>query len=261
MRLGFGCRHGGASWRSGIRWLARLVAAALLVAPACASPPSCQIVIGSCHQPPLSNATGTGILDRLVVEAFRRVGRAACIEPLTCERSLRNADNGATDGDLLRIPSAVAASAPNLVAVPEPLYRVVMYGFALDPGLRIGGLDDLTRLRVGYILGWKILEDRVRAADTLRVRGPEELFALLPGNKADLVIYERLTGIQLTRDMNLTGVRLLEPPLVNTPQHLMLNGRHRQLVEPLAAALRAMKTEGAYAAAFGAAGYQPPEMK
>jgi len=225
---------------------------------ALADTPVCQVVIGSCHRPPLSNATGTGILDRLVVEAFRRVGVAACIEPSTCERSLRNADAGVTDGDILRIPTAIASSFPKLVAVPEVLYALPMSGFTARPDLRVERMDELASLRVGYILGWRILEERVHAATVLRVRGMDELFPLLLEKKADLVIYERLTGLHHIETLGLADIRALDPPLLVTPQHLILNPRLRHLAQPLATALRAIKADGSYAAAFRTVGHPVP---
>lgn len=243
------------------RWLAVLAVAGLASLPARAAESDCQIVIGSCHRPPLSNATGTGILDRLVIEMFRRVGLAACIEPQTCERSVRNADSGVIDGDVLRIPAMIPQHFPNLVAVPEVLYALPMSGFTTRADLRVRDFGDLAPLRVGYILGWKILEDQVRAAGTLRVRGPEELFPLLAQEKADLVIYERITGLHLAREMGLADVRALDPPLLVSQQHLMLHRRHQHLVEPLAAALRALKADGTYAAIFKAVGYPVPPAK
>lgn len=220
----------------------------------------CEIVIGSCHRAPLSNS-GSGIIDRLVIDAFKRIGHRACIEPLPCERSLRNADAGVTDGDLLRIPDAVLPKAVNLVAVPEVMYALPMSGFAARADLVVRGLPDLARLRVGYVLGWKILEDQVQAAEVLRVRGPEELFALLADGKADIVIYERNTGLGLIRAMKMEQVRVIDPPLLVTPQFLVLHRRHQTLLEPLANALRAMKVEGVYAAAFRDAGFALPEAK
>jgi polar amino acid transport system substrate-binding protein len=220
--------------------------------------PACQIVIGACHRAPLSTDSGSGILDRVVIEAFRRIGYAACIEQQTCERSLRNANQGITDGDLLRIPSAVASSAPHLLAVPEVLYAVPMTAFSRDPALSVKQLDDLAPWRVGYIVGWKILEERVRARTVLGARGPEELFTLLAQDKADLVIYERITGEQTIRNLGLRGIRTLEPPLLLTPQHLMLHRRHQALIEPLAAALRAIKADGSYPALFKQHGVGAP---
>jgi polar amino acid transport system substrate-binding protein len=233
----------------------------MLAASAHAAGPGCQIVIGSCHRAPLSTPEGTGIIDRITIESFRRIGYVACIEPLPCERSLRNADAGVTDGDLLRIPEAVLPKTPNLAAVPEVMYEVPMSGFTTRPGLRVEKLADLLPLRVGIVLGWKILEDQVRAAEVLRVRGPEELFALLVDNKADLVVYERNTGLQLASTLDRKDIRVIDPPLIVTRQHLVLHRRHEKLLEPLAAALRAMKADGSYAAAFREVGGPRSEAK
>lgn len=229
--------------------------------PLLAAQPACQIVIGSCHRQPLSNAEGTGIIDRVAIEAFRRAGVSACIEPLPCERSLLNAEAGVTDGDILRIPSAVEGKYPNLIVVPEVLYALPMSGFVSRPDIQAKGLDDLAKLRVGYVLGWKILEEQVRAADVLRVRGPGELFPLLLEDKADIAIYERVTGLQIVKELGLKGIRALDPPLLVTRQHLVLHRRHRHLAEPLAAAIRALKADGSYAAAFRQAGHQVPAAK
>ena len=136
-----------------------------------------------------------------------------------------------------------------------------MSGFTARSDLQVNGLNDLLSLRVGYVGGWKILEERVRAAEILRVRGPDQLFQLLPDKKADLVIYERITGLQLVKEMGLKGIRPLDPPLLVTPQHLMLNRRHQHLVEPLASAIRALKADGTYATIFKAAGDPVPETK
>ena len=232
-----------------------------VAAPAPLAGPACQIVIGSCHRPPLSLAENAGIIDRIAVEAFRRVGLQACIEPLPCERSLLNADGGQIDGDILRIPATIASRYPNLVGVPETLYAMPMSGFVKRKDLSPKSLGDLAPLRVGFILGWKILEDGVKATDTLRVRGPEELFPLLNDGKADVVIYDRFTGLHLIKELGLEGIRVLDPPLIVTPQYLVLHRRHEHLTVPLAEALRAIKADGSYAEAFRRAGYAPPTAK
>ncbi len=225
-----------------------------------AQEPACEIVIGSCHRAPLS-AEGRGIIDKLVAAAFQRIGKRACVSALPCERSLINADSGIIDGDILRIPEAITTRYPHLVVIPEPLYPLSMSAFTLRKDVRIRHFDDLQLLRVGHILGWKILEDRVKATQVLRVRGPEELFPLLTEDRADVVIYERLTGLKAAEEAGMKHIRVIDPPLVMVPQHLVLHQQHRALIEPLTAALRAMKADGSYARAFLAAGVDPPASK
>lgn len=52
----------------------------------------------------------------------------------------------------------------------------------------------------------------------------------------------------------------IEPLLLVTRQHHVLHRRHENLLEPLAAASRAMKADGSYATKFRDAGVQPPEV-
>lgn len=230
----------------------------MLADRAVAADPNCHMVIGSCHRSPLSTADGTGILDQLAIEAFHRIGESACITTLPCERSLLNADQGVTDGDILRIPNTIRSLYPNLVAVPEPLYRFTFQGFTADATLKVSDFDDLKPLRVGYVIGWKILENKVHAAETIHARGAEQLFPLLTEGKAQVVIYERLTGLSLVRENGLQGIRLIEPPFMVTDQYMVLNRRHAGLVDRLAEAIRAMKADGSYNAAFRTAGYEVP---
>lgn len=244
------------------RVLATLMLAGVLglALPATAEP-ACKIEIGSCHREPLSNARGTGVVDRIVVELFRRVGQSACISQLPCERSLLNANSGVSDGDILRVPSVIDERYPNLLVVPELLYPLPMNGFTNRQDVQPHGLAELAPLKVGFVLGWKILEDEVHAAKVVRAPGAVQLFPLLTEGKADIVIYERLTGLQTIRDLGLVGIRVLDPPLLVTPQHLVLHKRHQALLEPLAAALRAMKADGSYDKAFRQAGFEPPAMR
>ena len=237
-----------------------LVLMLLVSMPLHAEEPACEIVIGSCHRAPLS-AEGNGIIDKLVVEAFQRIGKRACVSALPCERSLMNADSGIIDGDILRIPEVIATRYPHLVGVAEPLYSFPMSCFALRKDVRVRSLGDLLPLRVGHILGWKILEDQVKATQVLRVRGPEELFPLLNEDRADVVIYERLTGLKAADELGMKQIRVLDPPLIVVPQYLVLHQQHRALIEPLATALRAMKADGSYARAFRNAGVDPPASK
>lgn len=239
-------------------WL--LAALLLICSSAFAQDKPCDITLGSCHRAPLS-AEGNGIIDKVIHEAFRRVGKQSCVLALPCERSLLNASTGDIDGDIMRIPAVIDQRYPHLRTVSEPLYTLAMSAFALRKDLRAERLEDLAPLRVGYIIGWKILEEKVQAASILRVRSAQELFMLLAEDRADIVIYERLTGMLTAEETGLKNIRVLDPPLIMTPQHLVLHERHANLLEPLAKALHAMKADGSYDRIFRMAGTTAPAGK
>lgn len=196
--------------------------------------------------PPLSLPDGSGMLDAIVQEAFRRAGQPVSLVITPSERGLINANTGVADGDINRI-AGLAKSYPNLVQVAEPNMSYEFVAFAKRP-LALAGWDSLKSYKVGYITGWKILEENVRAANVTRVDTPRQLFALLAQDRVDLVLYERWTGEHLLRELQLADARVLDPPLARRDMFLYLNARHAALAPRVAAALKAMKADGTYAA-------------
>jgi polar amino acid transport system substrate-binding protein len=76
------------------------------------------LVLNNSTDPPLTSEHGTGFLDRLAQEAFRRAGLELKLVKLPAERALRNANSGIEDGDLNRI-AGIENTYTNLVRVPE----------------------------------------------------------------------------------------------------------------------------------------------
>lgn len=204
------------------------------------------LVLCTTETPPLSAPGGTGMLDAVVLEALRRAGISANIVEAPGERALINANSGAADGDINRI-AGLSGLYPNLVQSPEPNMSYEFVVFA-KKRLALKGWESLKPLRVGYVTGWKILEQNVRAESVIRVDTPAQLFAMLAAGRVDAVLYERWTGEHLLRQLKLPGVAVQEPPLARRDMFLYLNARHAALMPRFAAALRAMKADGTYAA-------------
>ena len=194
---------------------------------------------------PLSTAEGTGSLDLIVKEAFRRIGAGASITRLSSERGLVNADRGIDDGDFVRI-AGLEKTYPNLVRVREPLCRFEFTVFTRDPSIRIKGWKSLKPYNVGVITGWKILERKIVGTRSLTmVKNADALFELLENGRADLVVFDRVEGDALVRQKKLTGIRALRPFLTERDMYLYLNRRYAGLAPKLARALLDMKRDGA----------------
>lgn len=228
------------NWPSALALLLLL----LLPAPLAAQQP---LVICTTLAPPLSTPEQTGMLDAIVLEAFRRAGSAATLAVTPSERGLLNANSGAADGDINRI-AGLSKSYPNLVQVPESNMRYEFMAFTKRPDLRIRGWESLKPLRVGYIIGWKIFEEHVQASSVTRVATAEQLFSLLASGRVDVALCDRWGGAHSLRAFKVAGAAAQEPPLATRDMHLYLNVRHAELAPRLAAALRAMKADGSHAA-------------
>lgn len=195
--------------------------------------------------PPYSTPAGSGLADRTVMEAFRRIGVSTKILTAPSERSLVNANLGIVDGEYLRI-AGIEKMYPNLVMVPEPVCENEFTAFARDPAIKLRGWESLGPYSVGFITGWKLLEENVTKVRSLtKVKDDKALFDLLTNDRVDIVIFDRRRGEAHLKHSRERGVRPLTPPLARRPMYLYVNRKHSALVSPLAEALRQMKRDGA----------------
>jgi polar amino acid transport system substrate-binding protein len=226
--------------------LARLTIALLCLAVILAARPAQAepLVLNTDGAPPHARADGTGFEDRIVVEAFRRIGTAVKLVMLPSERCLQNANQGIDDGVYVRI-AGLEKAYPNLIMVPEPVSEFVFTAFTRAPGLKVSGWDDLRQRQVAIVAGWKIVEKNLAGAANLKsVRDEEALFALLDKGRAEVVVGGLYAGREIIRTRGYQGIRALSPPLATKPMYLYLNKYHAGLVPKLAEALRSMRRDG-----------------
>jgi len=202
------------------------------------------LVLNTDAAPPHSRADGTGYEDRIVLEAFRRIGVEVKLVQLPSERALQNADKGIDDGNYVRI-AGLSSQYPNLIMVPEPMSSFPCVAFTRDPGLKALAWSDLRGPQVAYVLGWKLVELNVPAVQTLQsVRDQETLFALLDKGRVRIVLADLHTGREIIRRKHYRDMRALLPPLADPPMFLYLHKRHAALVPKLAEILREMRRDG-----------------
>lgn len=216
------------------------LAAALCVRPAIATP----LVLNTDGAPPHSRPDGTGFEDRIVAEAFRRIGLPVKLVMLPSERSLQNANQGIDDGVYVRV-AGLERQYPSLVMVPEQVSEFAFTAFTRDATLAARSWDDLRERHVALVAGWKIVERNLAGAPNLKpVRDEEALFALLDKGRAEVVVAGLHAGREIVRLRGYQGVRALLPPLAVEPMFLYLHKRHAGLVPRLNAALRDMRRDG-----------------
>jgi polar amino acid transport system substrate-binding protein len=204
------------------------------------------IHLGSMYDAPLSTANQTGILDLLTKEAFRRIGKQVIILKLPGERSLLNANEGIEDGDILRI-AGMSKKYPNLIQIPEKLIDFEAIAFSNKINLRTESLDDLKPYDIAIIRGWKYFEKNLKGVRSLiAVEDATILFGLLKNERVDIVIYEKLQGLVMTKRLGIKGSMTLQPSLIIMPSYIYLHKKHKPLVHDLAEALKKMKHDGTY---------------
>jgi len=204
------------------------------------------LVINTTGQPPLNTKDKTGFLDKLTSEAFSRIGLELTTIQLPAERGLVNVNAGIDDGEMSRI-GGLQNKYPNLVPVPEKIMDWEFVVFSKHKITLDKGWDSLKPFSVAIINGWKILEKNVpKSVKLTKVNTPYQLFDILQKGRAELIIYERWSGLETIKNNKFTEIMLIEPPLASKEMFIYLNKKHQSLIPKLSQALHDMKIDGTY---------------
>jgi len=180
--------------------------------------------------------------ERILREAYSRLDIEVEFRIYPTERSLINAAAGITDGELQRI-SGLEKAYPDLIMVNRQIGYIEIMVFTAREGLKATGWKSLENYRIGHLIGIKVIESRTRGMDVIQVSSAEQLFRMLSLKRLDTVIHFR-DGIYTIRRLDLTGIRMLEPPLEQIPVYHYLHRRHSALVPRLEEVLREMEEDG-----------------
>ncbi|NOZ11224.1 MAG: amino acid ABC transporter substrate-binding protein [Gammaproteobacteria bacterium] len=199
---------------------------------------------------PFVNPDHNGFYDLIVKNMFQRVGVEAKTILLPSERALINANTGIDDGNIARI-KGIEKKYPNLVMVPEKIIDFDFVAFTINKQFKIKYWEDLEPYNVTFINGWKVFEKKVKRYKSLvRVKDAEQLFGLLDNNRADVVLYDRWSGLWCLKQ-NPGKKYYLQAPIASFELYLYINKMHKNLVPKLSRALREMKIDGTYKKIYG----------
>jgi polar amino acid transport system substrate-binding protein len=218
------------------------------------------LLVSTSYNNLLSNRENTGMLDRIVLEAFDRIDVEAEIVFSETEQSLVDVNGGLLDVEMNRIEGMEAAF-PNLVRVPEPNMVMRFVAFA-SREIRIDGWQSIRPLYIGIVHGWKILESNTEGfPGVVLVPTEVELFNMLHKDRIDIALYAQLTGYAALSELGYNEIFHLEPPLATREMYMYVHQSHAEIVDKLAEALREMKLDGTYHSIVAeTAGSSAPEM-
>ncbi|MBL4606367.1 MAG: transporter substrate-binding domain-containing protein [Pseudomonadales bacterium] len=198
-------------------------------------------------QPPLNTAAHNGFLDEVSREALARIGYQLVVDRLPAERGLRNTNLGFSDGEMSRV-EGVDRLYPNLIRVPE---KIMDWEFVIFTKQRINlyrGWHSLENRDVGFITGWKIVEEHMPVTAIItKTSNADQLFSLLQKDRVEMVIYESWGGRYLAQESGFDTIRIQKPALEKKEMYIYLHKNHESLVPKLAQALADMKRDGSYA--------------
>ena len=188
----------------------------------------------------------TGFVDEVLGLAFERMGYQLEIQEFPTERSLKMADSGAVDGELLRT-RGIESQYPDLIRAPEAIANAEFMIFSRTPLDVKPTWQTLVGKSVGVIIGMKIIEQNIPAgARKIEVRGSKPLFELLTKERVDCIVFPHLLGEAFLQKHGIQDIIINKPALMKMPLFTYFHNSQAELAPVLAQTLRAMKDDGSY---------------
>jgi len=194
----------------------------------------------------LGNDQATGQAFHILQEAYRRLGIEVREELLPHERSLRAANAGETDGEVMRM-AGIEAQYPDLVRVPEPVVTFDAVAFTTGLAFQVDGWESLRPYPVCINRGMKMAEQGTEGMNRMFGTSVEQIIEMLRRGHCLVAVLGRFAWLEFDR-LDAGPIRELEPPIASLPLFHYVNRRHAALVPKLAETLRQMRRDGTTAA-------------
>lgn len=202
--------------------------------------------MATAHNPPFATDDGSGFLDRVQSETFRRLGIQVDVRRVPAARSCALVVAGVEDGCGPRI-AKFGRLFPELLPIRESAITYDFVAFVRRSDGVEADWQDLSRYHVGHVRGVMILDPfTAKAASATAMPRPTDVLKMLKLGRIEIAILERWQGLQAARSLGMRDIRMLEPPLVRQPLYFYLNRRHAAIAKAAADALRALKADGTY---------------
>jgi len=188
---------------------------------------------------------GMGVLfERILCEAYSRIGYTIEVKGVPARRALVMSNEGQCDGEAARV-AIIESSCENLIRVPTAIYTNHIAAFAVRDDIDVSlGWESVRSYRCASVIGYKYIEDRTQDFDHVFVRTYEKLFNLIRFNRVDIGVAESFDAQITLREMGMSDIRMLNPPIATNPMYHYLHKKHADLVPQIDKVLQDMADEG-----------------
>lgn len=190
------------------------------------------------------NRSGLATLmgERILKEAYARLGIDFEFRELPEVRSMVTANKGGTDGEFMRF-AGLEQTYPNLVMIPVPIASVDIVAYTKETDFAVQGWHSLAPYTIGIVRGFKLIEVNTKGMHVEAVATAKQAFLMLKVGRSDVVV-ESISQQCKLKDFGLSGIRVLEPPIDQLVLYHYLHKRHTALSAKLEAVLTRMEQHG-----------------
>jgi polar amino acid transport system substrate-binding protein len=194
----------------------------------------------------IATMTGNDIINQItsaiLQHAYAQINHQISVISMPNDRALQFANDGEVDGALYRVRN-INSIFKNLVIVPVPLMMIEYSVFSTKYFVAINSWSDLSPYKIGYLRGIINIEENtlsmaLEAAPTL-----QSVFKKMLLGRSDVVVCEKITGLSIIKELNLTNVKMLKTALPTFPIFHFVHKSHTDIVPRLTAVLNTMRQD------------------
>lgn len=191
----------------------------------------------------IKGSLNTYISMQVLEEAYAQLGLKVELVELPAERALYVSNSGRLDGEVFRIAN-IHSIYPNLVQIPTQINVLQGVTFVKQLDFQVQGWQSLAPYKVGVQVGVKFAERGTHRMRTYQLETNEQLFMMLDRGRIEVAVAAYANGVNTIKQLGLSGIRGLTPPLQSYPLFHYLHNKHQHLVSPLNDVLSKMQASG-----------------
>ncbi len=172
----------------------------------------------------------------IIMQAYKMLGHAVEIEVVPAKRGIVAANQGASDGELIRI-DGISANFPNLIQVPVPIINAAT-SVITSKSSRFQPMEwnDLKSVEFAIPLGVQILRMRTKGMGGITVSSAEALLKMVDRERIMAAVMPLTMALKFPKLID--KLRIVEPPIEVTPLYHYVHKKHRKIVPELARVLK-----------------------
>lgn len=198
----------------------------------------------------IKNAAYIKHANRVMTEAYKRMGRTFTITELPAKRSLVSSNSGkGLDGELFRI-AGVEKNYTNLIPIKVPLSRSMWMVYTIDTKFKVNGWQSLKPYKIGVRNGVVTTDKGTAGMDTVSVNSNQQLFELLETGRVDIVVMSHSNGEKYLNKHPDTKIHSLTEPVQIRPVYHFVHKKNAYYIPKLTAILQDMYEQGVIEKAY-----------
>lgn len=191
----------------------------------------------------LAGSATAEVGERVMREAFRRIGLTMQLHDVPLPRGLPMADSGELDADLIR-PKSIDGRFPHLIRLSVPVVMLDFAAYGRTANIRSMGRDEMRRLAFGVPRGMLSAQKLVEGLNATEGPTLAALFEMLSVGRFDIAVLPYAEAEVVIRQTKGPAVYIWPQYWGSEPLYFVLNRKHQALVAPLEQALAQMEGEG-----------------